>query len=242
MRRKSRVISITDTAGPFEVELFEASNPKSVVVCAHGNGVRRWDGEMFFLNIANHYSESVFYLVDQNQTIPDGCQLNELPIMAARVQAAIEMAQSRDYPGSLITILAHSMGCGVTTQLNLAGIEKVIFVAPGAGNAAEGLIERYGIDVANGRMTRTSDGNNKYVTKQYFQSVEGIIWEDEYEKLLARFKNVAVFESGDEEIVGEERFKHRSMPFASYQVIPGAKHNYSGVSLELLEKQLDKML
>lgn len=239
--RSSVVSAKTDSAGSYETELFETPNPKSVVICSHGNGVRRWDGEHFFHQVAEHYPNHAFLLVDQNQVIDDGCKLNDLSIMTARVQGLIATAQQK-YPAVSIMVLAHSMGCGVVTKLDLSAVEKVIFVAPAAGDAAKKLIERYGPEVANGMLTKTSDGLTKLVSKEYFDSIKDIVWEEEYKKLLKTYLKIYAFESGDEEIVGDERLAHRDMPFASYKIIPGAKHNYAGAALEKLFAELDRLL
>lgn len=239
--RKSRVLKQSDSAGDYEVEIFEVDNPKHVVVCSHGNGVRRWDGEHFFHNVASHYPDIAFYLVDQNQVIENGCQLNPLPILVQRVEKALNMAR-KDYNASKIVVMGHSMGCGVVSQMDQDGVDEVIFVAPAAGTPDKRYIDRWGADIAEGKMVQTKDGLNKLITKEFMDSIKDITWEKEYPKMLKKFSNVHVFESGDEEIVGEERFTHRSMPFASYEIIPGAKHDLNGSSLELLYKKLDKLL
>lgn len=240
--RNSKVFIRSDDAGEFETELFEAENPSSVVICSHGNGVRRWDGEHFFHNVAEHYPDKSFYLVDQNQVIEGGCSLNELQIMISRVQELITLAR-QTHPRATITVLAHSMGCGIATKLDLREVKRVVFVAPAAGNVLEKLAQRYGKGIAtNGGMTKTSDGLNKLITKEYVDSIRGIIWETEYEELLNRFPEVYVFESGEEEIVGEERLKHKGMSFKDFKVISGATHNLKGKALEQLFQELDALI
>ncbi len=240
--RTNHVFTDSDKAGDYEVELIEVNDPKSIVICSHGNGVRRWDGERFFHNVAEHYPTHSFYLVDQNQVIDDGCSLNDLSVMAARVQELITLAK-QNHPSTPIIVLAHSMGCGVATRLGLTDVERVIFVAPAAGDLIQKLAERYGKSIAEqGGMTHTSDGLNKLVTKEYIESVKGLVWEEEYEKLLKSYPEVYVFESGEEEIVADERFKHRNLPFKNYKIIPGAKHNYAGEALKELFTELDTLL
>lgn len=133
------------------------------------------------------------------------------------------------------------MGCGLITKLELGAVARAIFVAPTAGNETEKLIERYGPEVREGKLTMSSDGLKKYISKAYFDSVQGIVWQEEYKKLLTRYNPVYVFESADEEIVGQERFALREMPFASYTVIPGAKHNLAGRPLRRLFTELDTL-
>lgn len=239
--RTSKILIEHDEAGPYEVEVFGCASPKSVIVCSHGNGVRRWDGEKFFYNVAEHYGDHKFLLVDQNQLYEDGCKLNDLAVMVARVQGLIDKATADD-PGVPIIVLGHSMGCGVIARLDLGNVKSVVFVAPAAGDATARLVKRYGDDITNGMIVKTSDGLTKYISKEYVQSVTGIVWEEEYDKLLLRYKTVHVFESGNEEVIGEDRFKHRTMPFASYSTIAGAKHNLAGPPLELLFKELDSLL
>ena len=239
--RTSTVTTEKDSAGPYETEIFDTSEPKSIIVCSHGNGVRRWDGEHFFHQVAEYYPDSTFLLVDQNQVIDDGCKLNDLAIMTSRLQSLIIIAHKK-HPGLPIIVLGHSMGCGVVTKLDLSDVAKVVFVAPAAGNATQKLIERYGPEVAEGLLTKSSDGLTKLVSKEYFDSVRGIVWEDEYKRLLKSYDKIYVFESGDEEIVSDERLTHRDLPFAGYKVIPGAKHNYTGDALQRLFVELDTLL
>jgi len=239
--RQSRVTTNTDLAGKYETETFDCLNPKSVVICSHGNGVRRWDGEHFFYNVAEHFPDRAFLLVDQNQPYRDGCRLNSLQIMIDRVQGLIAKAVT-DYPGVPIIVLGHSMGCGIAARLDLSRVNKVIFVAPAAGDTTQALIKRYGSDIIEGKTVQTTDGLTKDIPKEYVASVRGVIWEKEYEKLLTRFKSVYVFESGDEEIVGEERLQHRAMPFAEYKIMPGAKHNVVGAPLQALCQELAAFL
>ncbi len=240
--RKSSIVKLNDEAGEYEAEYFEHESPKSVIICSHGNGVRRWDGENFFHNVADKYQERAVYLVDQNQVIEGGCQLTDIRIMRARVQKLISYAKNK-HPGIPIIVLAHSMGCGIASHLELGDVDKVIFVAPAAGNVLINLKKRYGDEIINtGGMVKTSDGLNKLVSKEYLDSVADITWEDEYKKLLNRFKSVYVFEAGDEEIVGEERFLHRNLGFKSYKVVEGATHNVHGRGLENLFSELDQLV
>lgn len=240
--RNSTISTYSDSGGTFEVEIFAAENPKSVIICSHGNGDRRWDGENFFYNVTNQYQRSAFYLVDQNQVIEDGCKLNDLNIMVQRVQRLIERAK-KDYPEVPIIILGHSMGCGVAAKLELDDVEKVIFVAPTAGKEFVKLKRRYGDNITKtGGIVKTTDGLNKFISKEYLDSVKSIDWEEEYKKLLNRFSEVYVFESGAEEIVGEERILHKDMPFKVHKIIHGATHNYHGEALSLLYAELDSLL
>ena len=239
--RKSTVTTQQDASGSYETEIFDCASPKRVIITAHGNGVRRWDGGKFYYNVAEHYADAVVMLVDQNQAVGDGCQINPLPILVSRVQRLIDIAKQK-YGGVPIIVIGHSMGCGVVTQLNLDAVEAVIFVSPAVGAPAKSLVSRYGADIVNGKTVKTSDGLTKIITKEYYQSVQYIVWEDEYQKLTERFSPVYVFESGDDEIVGEGRFAHRTLPFTSYEIINGAKHNFSGAALSELLNKIDKVL
>jgi hypothetical protein len=124
------------------------------------------------------------------------------------------------------------MGCAVASFLDLSDVNAIIFEAPGAGSQEESLVERYGPEILQGKAVTTSDGLLKVITKEYVDSVRGKNWEDAYTDLLTNFQQVYVFEAGDEEIVGDGRFAHRSLPFAKYEIIPKAKHNLSGEPLE----------
>lgn len=231
----------SDVAGEYEVEVFNAEKPKNVIICVHGNGVRRWDGAHFFHKLADHYPSQACYLVDQNQVIEDGCSLNTLEVMTERVQKLITLARN-EYPSSPLVIVAHSMGCGIVTRLDLSEIEKVVFVTPGAGDALGKLIERYGDSIKGGGSINTSDGLKKYLSKEHVDSIDQINWEDEYSKLLGRYPEVYAFEAEEEEIVSEERFKHRDMPFRKYKFINGASHNLSGEPLQAFFIELDKLV
>lgn len=240
--RTSTVTTTRDDGGNYEVEIFDANKPNTVVVCAHGRGVRRWDGEKFFYAIAEHYSSSAFLLADQNQFDDDEtCLLNPLPIATARVQALISLAKQK-YPTVPIIVMGHSLGCAIITRLDLDGVDKVIFVTPAAGTDTEKLIARYGGDIANGKRATSSDGVTRYFSAEYFASLQGITWEDEYRKLLDRYQPVYAFESEQEEIVGDERLAHRDMSFASYQIIPGGTHNLHGEALQWFLDQASSLI
>jgi hypothetical protein len=241
MSRASEVTTHHDSAGAYEVEVFDAPKPKRVFVTAHGNGVRRWDGKHFFHKFANYYADSTVMLVDQNQPDGEGCRLNTLQVMAARVQGLLTEA-ARLHPGVPVVIAAHSMGCGVTAQLDLSGVAAVVFVTPGAGDAVEKNVKRYGKGILDGKTVTTSDGLRKVIPKEYLESVKEIVWEKEYRKLLKRFQPIYCFEAGEEEIVNDHRFEHRDMPFADYQVIPHARHNLEGAPLQDFLSRLDKIL
>lgn len=240
--RTSTVTTTRDDGGDYVVEIFDANKPDTVIICVHGRGVRRWDGEKFFYAVADHYPNSAFLLADQNQFEDDEtCLLNPLPIAIVRVQALINMAKQR-YPGVPIIVMGHSLGCAITTRLDLSGVAKVIFVTPAAGTDTEKLIARYGADIANGKRATSSDGVTRYFSAEYFASLQGITWEDEYRKLLDRYQPVYAFESEQEEIVGDERFAHRDMPFVSYQIIPGGTHNLSGEALQWFFDHVDPLI
>jgi pimeloyl-ACP methyl ester carboxylesterase len=241
---QNRTSSITghhDDAGDYEVETFDASNPKRVIVAAHGNGVRRWDGEKFFYAVAEHYIDSTVMLVDQNQPEGDGCRLNSLPTAIARVQGLVNIAR-KTHPGIPILVMGHSMGCGVASLLDLTGVSAVVFVAPAASSRGHSLVKRYGPDIMGGKAVTTSDGLLKVITKEYALSVKEIVWEEEYRKLLKHFSPVYCFEAGEEEIVGEERIGHRALPFTQYEIIPGAHHNLAGAPLRDFLARLDQQL
>ncbi len=240
--RKSTVTKHTDAAGEFEAEVFDCENPKSVVICSHGNGVRRWDGENFFYNVANHYGDRAFYLVDQTQVIEEGCELIDLQLMVQRVQSLVIRA-TEDHPGVPITVLAHSMGCGVASLLDTKNVSRMILAAPASGNVVDLMVSRYGENILEGGLIRTSDGLNKLLSKEYVQSVDGVAWEEKYQKLLQNFKDVYVFESADDEILTEERKALvRPLPFKSLVVIEGATHNLHGEALEKLYQEIDDLI
>lgn len=238
--RKSTITTRHDSAGNYEVEVFDAPSPKRVIVTAHGNGVRRWDGEKFFYAVAEHYADSTAILVDQNQPEGTGCRLNSLDIAVARVQGNIEDAK-RLHPDVPIVVMGHSMGCAIASLLDLAGVSAVVFACPAAGAPGEWLVKRYGSDVLEGKAVTTSDGLLKVITKEYARSVQGKVWEDEYIKLLKNFHPVYAFEAGNEEIVGEGRLAHRDLPFTDYQIIPQATHNLHGAPLADFFSRLDKI-
>jgi pimeloyl-ACP methyl ester carboxylesterase len=240
--RTSTTLTKTDSAGSYIVEIFDNSQPDSVIICVHGRGVRRWDGEKFFYAVAEHFSDNAVLLVDQNQFDDDDtCYLNPLSIAIARVQGLIELAQ-QSYPGAPIVVMGHSLGCAIITRLDLSAVAKVIFVTPAAGTDSEKLAQRYGADIMDGKLAIGTDGAKRFFSKEYMNSLQGITWEDEYRKLLERYQPVYAFEAEDEEIVGEERLTHRDMPFAAYKIIPHAKHNLRGQPLQWFFNELDKLL
>jgi pimeloyl-ACP methyl ester carboxylesterase len=240
--RQSSIITQRDSAGEYQVEIFDNAAPKRVIICAHGNGVRRWDGEKFFYAVAEHYADSTVMLVDQNQPDGDGCRLNPLPILVSRVEGLLARAKNL-HPDTPIVIMGHSMGCAVVSFIqDLAGVKSIVFVTPGAGNQEQALIERYGPDVVHGKAVTTSDNLRKVIPAEYVQSVKGKVWEDTYADLLSRFQPVYCFEAGNEEIVGDDRLAHRTMPFAKYDIIPGAKHNLTGQPLQDFFGRLDLLI
>ena len=236
--RTSSIFSLYDSEGNYEVEIFDHPKPATVIVCAHGNGVRRWDGEKFFYAVAEHFAKSAVLLVDQNQPDGDGVRLSPLPILVSRVTGLVHEARQR-YPNTPLVVMGHSMGCGVASLLDTNDIQAMVFVAPAVGKPRQSLVERYGPDIVNGKTVTTSEGLKKVVTAEYYKSVEDIDWEESYASLVKRFQTVYVYESGDDEIVGDGRFRHRAIPFAQYTVIDGAKHNLSGAPLAVLFGLID---
>lgn len=240
--RKSKVSTHVDAAGSYESEVFSCDQPKRIVICAHGNGVRRWDGEDFFYKVADHYPDHAFYLVDQTQVIEDGCKLIDLSLMVERVQSLVRQATS-DHPGVPVTVLAHSMGCGVSSLLDTRDIRQMILVTPAGGDVLKLMIDRYGEGIVSGGLIRTSDGLNKLISKEYVDSVGGVIWEEKYTQLLENFKEVYVFEAGEDDIISEDRRAPlRTIPFKQYTVIPGATHNLHGAALNKLFLEIDTIL
>lgn len=241
MPRLSKVIKLKDSSGEYEQEIFDCQNPTSIIVSSHGNGVRRWDGKKFYYQVADHFSDSVVMLVDQNQPVDDGVKLNNFQTMVSRVQQLLDFAKE-NYKSTPIWVMGHSMGCPISCMLNLDGIAGVIFVAPAVGAPEKTMIERYGADIVEGKKVVTSDGHTKIIPKEYYDSIRGLVWEEEYKKLADRFTPVHVFESGADEIVGDGRFAHRDIPFTSYQIIEGAKHNFQYEFSKELFAKIDKIL
>lgn len=241
MTNPSTITTFSDSAGDYEQEVFDCSNPKAIIIGVHGNGVRRWDGEKFYYQVSEHFQNCAIYLIDQNQPEKDGCRLNSLFVMVSRVQKAVSSAKTQ-HPQVPIWVIAHSMGCGVAALLDTAGISGFIFVAPAVGAQTEKYIKRYGPDIINGKVVKTTEGFYKNISKEFMDSVANIKWQKTYSELLSRFPAVHVFESGADEIVDEERFELREMPFASYQIIEDAPHNFhSKYSTELFRK-IDSLL
>jgi hypothetical protein len=239
--RKSRVITKHDNAGDYEVEIFDTPNPKRVIVCAHGRGVRRWDGENFFYTVAEHYADSAVLLADQNQHEGGMVKMNPLPIMTARMQGLIEEAK-RLHPSVPIVVMAHSMGCAVSSFLDMSDVGAVVFVTPAVGAPFQSYIERFGPDIVHGKVITSTEGTKQEFPVAFMESLKGIVWEDEYRKLVERFQPVYAFEAGNDEIVGEGRFKHRDIPFTKYEIIEGAKHNLVGQPLAGFFAKLDLLL
>jgi len=134
------------------------------------------------------------------------------------------------------------MGCGISALLNTSNIDGMMLIAPAVGSFKDKYAARYGSDVINGKIVKTSDGLTKNISKEFIDSVWHIKWQDEYTKLIDLFAPVHVFESGDDEIIDEERFELRKTPFTSYTIIKGAKHNLSGKYSEELFSNIDKLL
>jgi pimeloyl-ACP methyl ester carboxylesterase len=240
--RNSTVFIEVDDAGQYESEVFDCKDPKSVVICAHGNGVRRWDGENFFYNVADRFASHAFYLVDQTQPFEDGCELISLELMVARLQNLIEQAM-KDHPDTQVVILAHSMGCGVASLLDISKVSRMIFVTPASGDVVDLMISRYGKNILNGGMVRTSDGLNKLLSKGYIDSVTDVVWEEKYKRLLSNFKEVYAYEAANDEILSlERREATRSLPFKVHKIIDGATHNFHGQALELLFKEIEDLI
>ena len=241
MARNSEVIKFSDKAGDFEIEIFDAKNPKNIIVSAHGNGERRWDGERFYYQVAEHFLNSAVLLVDQNQPEGDGVILNDFEVLVARVQKQLDYAKE-NYKNIPVWVIAHSMGCPITCKLNLDKVAGVIFISPAVGAPEKTMVVRYGADIVEGKTVLTSDGLTKIIPKSYYDSIRGLVWEDEYSKLVDRFSPVYTFESGDDEIVGDGRFAHRDIAFNDYQIIDGAKHNFTGRHSEELFAKIDLIL
>ncbi len=239
--RKSTITTSQDQSGEYEIELFDHPAPKRVIVCSHGNGARRWDGEEFFYRVAEHYADSAVLLADQNQPDGDAVKINPLPILVERLQSLIAKAQEL-YAGVPIIVVAHSMGCGVTTLLDLTSVKAIIFVAPATGTPQDDLIKRYGQDIVHGKTVKSSDGLTKIISAEYYHSLQGINWEDEYIRLAKGYSPTYVFEAGNEEILADSHFQHRAIPFTNYQIIKGAKHNFSGQPLQELFQKMDQLL
>lgn len=219
-------------------EVFDHDKPKRIIIGVHGNGVPRWDGEKFYYQVAEHFTDSTVVLVDQNQFDADGnAQLNPYDTSVNRVQLSIQDIKEK-HPNLPIWIVAHSMGCGISAGLNVSDIEGMIFVAPAAGGKQiDKLTERYGEDITEGKTILTSDGLTKIYPKEYIDSIAEMVWKDAYLQLIKKIKTVHVFESGDDDIINEsDRAELRDIPFASYTIIDGATHNISGAfSAELFD-------
>lgn len=239
--RRSTIQINHDKAGNYEVEIFDSPNPQCMIVCTHGRGVRRWDGQRFFYAVAEHYADSAVLLADLNQHHDNLVSMNPLPTQAARVAGLIDMAKQL-HPGLPITIMAHSMGCGVAAMLDLSDVRAVVLVTPTAGMPYQGYIERFGSDVVNGKIVTSSEGARQEFSAEFVASTKGIVWEEAYAKLVARFRPVYAFEAEADEIIGKARFAHRNIPFTEYVIIPGAKHNLSGQPLADFFAQLDTLI
>ncbi len=241
MARESSIIPQHDSAGVYEVEIFDCLNPKRVIVCLHGRGVRRWDGEQFFYAVAEHYDDSTVLLVDQFQYYDDVVQLNPLPILVERINGLIKEAM-RLHPGVPIVAIAHSMGCGVATFIDTAVLHAMVLVTPAAGNPLKGYLEEYGNDIMNGKVVRNREGTKVNFTAGFVGSMKDIDWKREYEKLVEKFAPTYVFEAGDDEIIGEARFSLRDVPFTKYFILDRAKHNLAGISLEDFFAKLEPLI
>src|SRR6185437_9891738 len=173
--RKSTISTKHDGVGDYEVETFDCENPKRVIVCAHGGGVRRWDGEKFFYGVAEHYNDSNVWLVDQNQQNGEYITLPPLYIAVARINDLITKAKA-SHPGVPIIVIAHSFGCGVVTQLDLSGVSLVVFVTPAPGKSFENYVKSYGKDAEKGKKVTTNDGLKKEFTAEFMKSIKGLSW------------------------------------------------------------------
>lgn len=238
--RKSTVSTNHDDAGDYEVEVFDCPKPKRLIVCAHGGGVRRWDGEKFFYAVAEHYDDSAVLLVDQNQQDGDYIRINPLTVAAERINRLIAYAKKL-HPGAPIVVMGHSFGCGVVSQLKLEGVNAIVLVTPAAGRSFRNYVDQFGESVANGLQVTSSDGIKKEYTAEFMDSIKNISWEEEYARLAKGPIPVYVFEAGADEIIGEERFAHREIPFTKYFILDRAPHNLVGKPLADFFAKLDPL-
>jgi hypothetical protein len=115
-------------------------------------------------------------------------------------------------------------------------------VTPAAGHPLKGCIEEYGDNINFGKVVLNREGNRVNFTADFVDSIRGLNWKTEYEKLVKKYSPTYVFEGGADNIIGDERFDLRNVAFTKYFILDGAKRNLSGKYLDDFFTKLDPLL
>jgi hypothetical protein len=229
MARSSQVTLRSDDSGSYEIEVFDAENPKAIVLCATGFGMNRYDGYHLFGDIAEKLSDYTVVLVELHDISPDGLTVNPLSRQIVRFNKLLSDYSRADTP---VVLVGHSMGC-LAISKSAADGNHAVFLAPAVRDISRTLrntlLSREGTsEDSDGTMhAKRSDGSTSIVPAKFWQEASQLNIAELYEESTTRL-TVHVIVAEEDQILKAETADLQTMPFQSITSIPQADHDFSG--------------
>lgn len=243
MSRSSFVVNGKDAYGSYEIELFQAENPKAIVICATGFGMNRYDGYNLFGDIAEKLTEYTVVLVELHDITGSGLTVNPLTFQVERFNKLISDYSTASVP---VVLVGHSMGCLVISK-SVAQGNHAVFLAPAVRDISKTLrntlLSRDGTsEDPDGTMhAKRSDGTTSIVSSEFWHEASRLNIAALYKEATSRIK-IKVVIAEEDQLLKEETADLHTIEFQSITSIPKADHDFSGAGRKAMLEELQKII
>ncbi len=243
MTRSSFVDIGKDAYGSLELEIFQAENPKAIVLCTTGFGMNRYDGYNLFGDIAEKLIDYTVVLIELHDISPGGLTVNPLSVQIERFNKLISGYSTASVP---VVLVGHSMGCLVISK-SVAHGNHAVFLAPAVRDISKilrnTLLRREGTsEDPDGTMhAKRSNGSTSIVPAKFWQEASRLNIASLYKEATARIIiNVVIAEQ--DQLLKKETADLQNIAFQSITSIPKADHDFSGAKRKAMLEELQKLV
>lgn len=214
-----------------------------IIIFVHGFGVR-YDSRGMFTDIKQTLPKNFGSIMfDFNKVSDKDVYLSSIKEQVEILRGIIENAKT-DFPGIKLSVVAHSMGCIITSLAGLNIDGKVIFLAPPdnfGDNRLESYFRHYDGASENNNMliVPRKDGSISHIPLDFFNEMATI---QPIEAMLsyAKTKMINIIQTTRDEVIGATDYGKLSK-FANISTIP-SDHNFNDSNREAVIEKLATIL
>lgn len=214
-----------------------------IIIFVHGFGVR-YDSRGMFTDIKQSLPKNFGSIMfDFNKVSDKDVYLSSITEQVKLLRGIIENAKT-DFPDIKLNVVAHSMGCIITSLAGLNIDGQVIFLAP-PDNFGDDRLESYfrqyegATEQDSILVVPRKDGSISHIPLEFFKEMATIKPLDTMVQ-FAKKKQITVFQTTRDEVIGETNYGEL-LDITQIERI-SADHNFTGKQRQVLIEKVTQLL